>query len=81
MIRAEFQCQSCNRKEWWASSSLLGSRYLIGLGAGLGAVLKIVEDTLTVLADSVLQEQPPVRTKKREFGKYCLYILVHSSIF
>uniref|UniRef100_A0A1X7TFP4 Uncharacterized protein n=1 Tax=Amphimedon queenslandica TaxID=400682 RepID=A0A1X7TFP4_AMPQE len=29
MICAEFQCQSCNRKEWWASSSLLGSRYLI----------------------------------------------------
>uniref|UniRef100_A0A1X7USZ7 Mutator-like transposase domain-containing protein n=1 Tax=Amphimedon queenslandica TaxID=400682 RepID=A0A1X7USZ7_AMPQE len=29
VIRAEFQCQSCNRKEWWASSSLLGSRYLI----------------------------------------------------
>uniref|UniRef100_A0A1X7V232 Reverse transcriptase/retrotransposon-derived protein RNase H-like domain-containing protein n=1 Tax=Amphimedon queenslandica TaxID=400682 RepID=A0A1X7V232_AMPQE len=29
VIRTEFQCQSCNRKEWWASSSLLGSRYLI----------------------------------------------------
>uniref|UniRef100_A0A1X7UIZ3 Uncharacterized protein n=1 Tax=Amphimedon queenslandica TaxID=400682 RepID=A0A1X7UIZ3_AMPQE len=29
VIRAEFQCQSCNGKEWWASSSLLGTRYLI----------------------------------------------------
>ena len=25
----EFQCQLCDRKEWWASSSLVGSRYLI----------------------------------------------------
>ncbi|XP_011404630.2 PREDICTED: cytoplasmic dynein 1 heavy chain 1-like [Amphimedon queenslandica] len=37
-----------------------------GGGDGLVAVLKIVEDTLTVLADSVLQEQPPVRRKKLE---------------
>uniref|UniRef100_A0A1X7V413 Integrase catalytic domain-containing protein n=1 Tax=Amphimedon queenslandica TaxID=400682 RepID=A0A1X7V413_AMPQE len=29
VIHAEFQCQSCNRKEWCASSNLLGSRYLI----------------------------------------------------
>lgn len=29
-------------------------------------VLKIVESTLNVLADSVLQEQPPVRRKKLE---------------
>ena len=29
-------------------------------------VLKIVENTLNVLADSVLQEQPPVRRKKLE---------------
>lgn len=29
-------------------------------------VLKIVEGTLNVLADSVLQEQPPVRRKKLE---------------
>ena len=29
-------------------------------------VLKMVEATLTVLADSVLQEQPPVRRKKLE---------------
>lgn len=29
-------------------------------------VLKVVENTLNVLADSVLQEQPPVRRKKLE---------------
>ena len=29
-------------------------------------VLKVVEGTLNVLADSVLQEQPPVRRKKLE---------------
>lgn len=33
---------------------------------GLEGVLKIVESTLTVLADSVLMEQPPVRRKKLE---------------
>lgn len=32
----------------------------------LSGVVKIVESTLTVLADSVLQEQPPVRRKKLE---------------
>lgn len=32
----------------------------------LESVLKVVENTLTVLADSVLQEQPPVRRKKLE---------------
>lgn len=32
----------------------------------LQEVLKMVEATLTVLADSVLQEQPPVRRKKLE---------------
>ena len=32
----------------------------------LNEVLRIVEATLTVLADSVLQEQPPVRRKKLE---------------
>ena len=37
-----------------------------GGGDGLAAVLKIVDNTLTVLADSVLQEQPPVRRKKLE---------------
>ena len=66
-----------------------------GGGDGLVAVLKIVEDTLTVLADSVLQEQPPVRRKKLEnlvsivciflctlvYSSMYLYILVHSSIF
>ena len=30
-------------------------------------VLKIVEATLTVLAESVLQEQPPVSRKKLEY--------------
>ena len=34
--------------------------------AELKEVLRIVEATLTVLADSVLQEQPPVRRKKLE---------------
>lgn len=34
--------------------------------APLQNVLKIVQCTLTVLADSVLQEQPPVRRKKLE---------------
>ena len=29
-------------------------------------VLKLVDDTLNVLADSVLYEQPPVRRKKLE---------------
>ena len=37
-----------------------------GGGDSLAAVLKIVDNTLTVLADSVLQEQPPVRRKKLE---------------
>ncbi len=32
----------------------------------LQEVLKVVEGTLNVLADSVLQEQPPVRRKKLE---------------
>lgn len=32
----------------------------------MDSVLKIVEATLNVLADSVLQEQPPVRRKKLE---------------
>ena len=34
--------------------------------APIKGVLKIVENTLNVLADSVLQEQPPVRRKKLE---------------
>ena len=34
--------------------------------APLENVLKIVEATLNVLADSVLQEQPPVRRRKLE---------------
>ena len=34
--------------------------------APLQGVLKVVEGTLNVLADSVLQEQPPVRRKKLE---------------
>lgn len=34
--------------------------------APLQDVLKVVEGTLNVLADSVLQEQPPVRRKKLE---------------
>ena len=36
-------------------------------------VLKVVEGTLNVLADSVLQEQPPVRRKKLEhLVSWCL---------
>jgi len=44
-------------------------------------VLKLVEATLNVLADSVLQEQPPVRRKKLEhlvrfsIGKGCVVVL------
>ncbi len=35
-------------------------------GGAVDGVLKVVQCTLTVLADSVLQEQPPVRRKKLE---------------
>lgn len=35
-------------------------------GSKVSAVLKAVESTLNVLADSVLYEQPPVRRKKLE---------------
>ncbi len=35
-------------------------------GRPVEGVLKVVQCTLTVLADSVLQEQPPVRRKKLE---------------
>ena len=55
-----------------------------GGGDGLGAVLKIVEDTLTVLADSVLQEQPPVRKRLENLVSIvCIFLctLVYSSIF
>lgn len=41
--------------------------------APLQSVLKIVQCTLTVLADSVLQEQPPVRRKKLEHLVCALY--------
>lgn len=41
--------------------------------APLEKVLAQVENTLNVLADSVLQEQPPLRRKKLEHlvGFYC----------
>ena len=35
-------------------------------GDDLAAVLKIVDNTLTVLEDSVLEEEPPVRRRKLE---------------
>lgn len=43
-------------------------------------VLKVVENTLNVLADSVLQEQPPVRRKKLEHlvGVVFNYMYHHS---
>lgn len=37
-----------------------------GGGAGLDKVLRSVENTLTVLADCVLQKQPPLRRRKLE---------------
>ena len=37
-----------------------------GGGDGLAAVLKMVDNTLTVLTDLVLEEQPPVRRRKLE---------------
>ena len=37
-----------------------------GGGNGLAAVLRIVDNTLTVLTDLVLEEQPPVRRRKLE---------------
>ena len=42
---------------------------------GLKSVLKIVETTLNVLADSVLQEQPAVRRRKLENLVYHIYVL------
>ena len=47
-------------------------------------VLSIVEATLNVLADSVLQEQPPIRRKKLEhlvcvFNVFvCIYKYIYS---
>ena len=35
-------------------------------GDDLAAMLKIVDNTLTVLEDSVLKEEPPVRRRKLE---------------
>lgn len=29
VLRVQFQCQRCRRKQWWASSRTLGGRYLI----------------------------------------------------
>ena len=29
VLRVEFQCQCCKRRQWWASSRTLGGRYLI----------------------------------------------------
>lgn len=46
----------------WSSSV---EEVLQGAGSVEG-VLRVVQCTLTVLADSVLQEQPPVRRKKLE---------------
>lgn len=41
-------------------------------------VLKVVEGTLNVLADSVLQEQPPVRRKKLEhLVSVCVCVHIH----
>ena len=42
----------------------------------LQSTLKIVESTLNVLADSVLQEQPPVRRRKLEH-LVCVCVAVH----
>uniref|UniRef100_A0A2P2HXP1 Dynein heavy chain, cytoplasmic n=1 Tax=Hirondellea gigas TaxID=1518452 RepID=A0A2P2HXP1_9CRUS len=39
---------------------------LTGVSSSLNTVLQQVEDTLALLADSVLQEQPPLRRKKLE---------------
>ena len=47
--------------------------------APIKGVLKIVENTLNVLADSVLQEQPPVRRKKLEH-LVCVCVCVISSL-
>ena len=41
-------------------------------------VLSIVEATLNVLADSVLQEQPPIRRKKLEH-LVCVFINVKNN--
>ena len=41
--------------------------------APMNGVLQTVENTLQVLADSVLQEQPPVRRKKLEHLVSCSF--------
>lgn len=56
----------------WSSAVEAALQNLQGQSSGavdfgpLQDVLKVVEGTLNVLADSVLQEQPPVRRKKLE---------------
>lgn len=47
-----------------------------GDGSQLSAVLKAIESTLNVLADSVLYEQPPVRRKKLE-SLVCYFFLFY----
>jgi len=47
---------------WWCD----GVEGAIGSKGKLESVVKRVENTLTVLADSVLHEQPPLRRKKLE---------------
>lgn len=29
VLRVEFQCQACRRKQWWASSRTLGGKYIV----------------------------------------------------
>ena len=29
VLRVEFQCQQCKRRQWWASSRALGGQYLV----------------------------------------------------
>jgi dynein heavy chain 1 len=46
----------------------------------LEKVLKVVEATLNVLADSVLQEQPPVRRRKLEHLVTLLLVEIYINI-
>ena len=48
--------------------------------ASLKSVLEDVETTLGILADAVLQEQPPVRRKKLEHLVCLFFFLFHFSL-
>ena len=54
---------------FWSENMETGLNAAMNKGGDIGPVedvLKLVENTLNVLADSVLYEQPPVRRKKLE---------------